>query len=62
MDDYLSAIDDISKESYVDNARLGCVGAVMVAIRRFIWPEYITIVLKLSLLWRFQYAEHVWDN
>jgi dipeptidyl aminopeptidase/acylaminoacyl peptidase len=27
MDDYLSAIDDISKESYVDNARLGCVGA-----------------------------------
>jgi hypothetical protein len=22
----LSAIDDISKESYVDNARLGCVG------------------------------------
>jgi dipeptidyl aminopeptidase/acylaminoacyl peptidase len=25
MDDY--AIDDISKESYVDNARLGCVGA-----------------------------------
>jgi dipeptidyl aminopeptidase/acylaminoacyl peptidase len=26
MDDYLSAIDDISKESYVDNARLG-VGA-----------------------------------
>jgi hypothetical protein len=33
MDDYLSA-DDISKESYVDNARLGCVGAVMVAIRR----------------------------
>jgi dipeptidyl aminopeptidase/acylaminoacyl peptidase len=28
MDDYLSAIDDISKESYVDNARLGCVGAL----------------------------------
>jgi dipeptidyl aminopeptidase/acylaminoacyl peptidase len=27
MNDYLSAIDDISKESYVDNARLGCVGA-----------------------------------
>jgi hypothetical protein len=39
MDDYLSAIDDISKESYVDNARLGCVGAVMVGIRRFIWPN-----------------------
>jgi hypothetical protein len=53
MDDYLSAIDDISKESYVDNARLGCVGAVMVAIRRFIWPEYITIVLKRSLLMAF---------
>ena len=27
MDDYLSAIDDVSKESYVDNNRLGCVGA-----------------------------------
>ena len=27
MDDYLSAIDDVAKESYVDNARLGCVGA-----------------------------------
>ena len=27
MNDYLSAIDDMSKESYVDKARLGCVGA-----------------------------------
>lgn len=27
MKDYLSAIDDISKESYVDKNRLGCVGA-----------------------------------
>ena len=27
MQDYLSAIDDICKESYVDTARLGCVGA-----------------------------------
>lgn len=27
MDDYLSAIDDVSKESYVDKKRLGCVGA-----------------------------------
>jgi len=27
MDDYLSAIDDVAKESYVDQARLGCVGA-----------------------------------
>ncbi len=27
MDDYLSAIDDISKESYVDKERLGAVGA-----------------------------------
>ncbi|MEN8249157.1 MAG: S9 family peptidase [Bacteroidota bacterium] len=27
MQDYLSAIDDVSKESYVDNSRLGCVGA-----------------------------------
>lgn len=27
MDDYLAAIDDFSKESYVDKSRLGCVGA-----------------------------------
>ncbi len=27
MDDYLSAIDDLSKESYVDKDRLGCIGA-----------------------------------
>ncbi len=27
MDDYLSAIDDVAKESYVDKGRLGCVGA-----------------------------------
>jgi dipeptidyl aminopeptidase/acylaminoacyl peptidase len=27
MDDYLSAIDDVSNESYVDKARLGCIGA-----------------------------------
>ncbi len=27
MQDYLAAIDDISKESYVDKSRLGCVGA-----------------------------------
>lgn len=27
MDDYLSAIDDVSKESYVDKARLGAIGA-----------------------------------
>jgi len=27
MKDYLSAIDDVAKESYVDKSRLGCVGA-----------------------------------
>ena len=27
MDDYLSAIDDFSKESYVDSTRIGCIGA-----------------------------------
>ena len=27
MDDYLSAIDDVSMESYVDKSRLGCIGA-----------------------------------
>lgn len=27
MDDYLSAIDDVSVESYVDKSRLGCIGA-----------------------------------
>ena len=27
MNDYLSAIDDVAKESYVDNDKLGCIGA-----------------------------------
>ena len=27
MDDYLSAIDDVAKDSYVDKSRLGCIGA-----------------------------------
>lgn len=27
MDDYLSAIDDVSKEAFVDKSKLGCVGA-----------------------------------
>ena len=27
MDDYLSAIDDVAKEKYVDRNRLGCIGA-----------------------------------
>ena len=27
MDDYLSAIDDVTKEKYVDKNRLGCIGA-----------------------------------
>ncbi len=27
MDDYLSAIDDVAKEAYVDNDHLGCIGA-----------------------------------
>jgi dipeptidyl aminopeptidase/acylaminoacyl peptidase len=27
MDDYLSAIDDVAKESYVDKSRMGCIGA-----------------------------------
>lgn len=27
MDDYLSAIDDVSKENYIDKTRLGCIGA-----------------------------------
>jgi dipeptidyl aminopeptidase/acylaminoacyl peptidase len=27
MDDYLSAIDDISKEKYIDKGRIGCIGA-----------------------------------
>lgn len=27
MDDYLSAIDDVTKEVYVDKTRLGCIGA-----------------------------------
>lgn len=27
MDDYLSAIDDVSKENYIDKNRIGCIGA-----------------------------------
>jgi hypothetical protein len=27
VDDYLSAIDAVAKENYVDKTRLGCVGA-----------------------------------
>ena len=27
MEDYLSAIDDVAKENYVDKSRLGCIGA-----------------------------------
>jgi len=27
IDDYLSAIDDVAKDTYVDNTRLGCIGA-----------------------------------
>jgi hypothetical protein len=60
MDDYLSAIDDVSKD-YVDNAQV-VLARVMVDIRRFIWPEYTTIVLKHCSRWRFQHAEHVWNN
>jgi dipeptidyl aminopeptidase/acylaminoacyl peptidase len=45
-----SAIDDVSKESYVDNARLGCVGASYGGYSAFYLPEYTTIVLKRSLL------------
>jgi hypothetical protein len=41
MDDYLSAIDDISKESYVDNAPLRLCWRVM-WLFGFIWPEYIS--------------------
>jgi hypothetical protein len=48
MDDYLSAIDDISKESYVDNAPLRLCWRVMVAIRFYL--AGIHIVLKRSLL------------
>ena len=37
MDDYLSAIDDVAKESYVDKARLGAVGASLAATLCFTW-------------------------
>ena len=33
MKDYLSAIDDISKEPYVDTNRLGCVGEMCIRDR-----------------------------
>jgi dipeptidyl aminopeptidase/acylaminoacyl peptidase len=42
-----------SKESYVDNARLGCVGASYGGYSAFYLAEYITIVLKRSLTMAF---------
>jgi hypothetical protein len=39
-----------TSQNYVDNARLGCVGASYGGYSAFYLPEYITIVLKRSLL------------
>jgi hypothetical protein len=56
MDDYLSAIDDVSKESYVDKTALGCVGAVMVDIRH-LFMEYTTIFKTFDDVFN---TRHVW--
>jgi dienelactone hydrolase len=37
MKDYLSAIDDVAKEPYVDKDRLGCIGASYGGYSVFIW-------------------------
>jgi dipeptidyl aminopeptidase/acylaminoacyl peptidase len=46
MRDYLSAIDEVSKESYVDKSRLGCVGQVLAAILFITSPASTTIASR----------------
>ena len=47
MKDYLSAIDDIAKEPFVDRDRMGCVEQVTVAIPFSIWLRAMKAVLNL---------------
>jgi dipeptidyl aminopeptidase/acylaminoacyl peptidase len=61
MDDYLSAIDDISKESYVDNARLGCVGASYGGYSAFYLAGIQSFKTFIAHDGVFN-AEHVWNN
>jgi dipeptidyl aminopeptidase/acylaminoacyl peptidase len=46
MNDYLSAIDDVAKENYVDKARLGCIGASYGGYSVYFLAGIIIIVLK----------------
>jgi dipeptidyl aminopeptidase/acylaminoacyl peptidase len=63
MDDYLSAIDDISKESYVDNARLGCVGASYGGYSAFYLAGIHNNRFKTFIAHDGVFnAEHVWYN
>lgn len=48
MDDYLSAIDAVSKESYVDKDRLGAIGASYGAILFLCLRVFMKTGLKLS--------------
>jgi dipeptidyl aminopeptidase/acylaminoacyl peptidase len=63
MDDYLSAIDDISKESYVDNARLGCVGASYGGYSAFYLAGIHNNRFKTFIAHDGVFnTKHVWDN
>jgi hypothetical protein len=63
MDDYLSAIDDVTKENYDDKARLGCVGASYGGYSAFFLAGITTIVSRHSLPTTcFQYAKYVRNN
>ena len=46
--DYLSAIDDVAKEPWVDKDRLGCVGASYGGFRSISWPDTTTDASRLS--------------
>ncbi len=45
--DYLSAIDDVAAEPWVDGGRLGCVGASYGGYSVFFWPGIIKNASKL---------------
>jgi gamma-glutamyl phosphate reductase len=50
MDDYLSAIDDIAKEPYVDKDRLGCVGASFGGYSVYWFTEYAAPIVALKVV------------
>lgn len=63
MQDYLSAIDDVAKESYVDKSRLGCVGASFGGYSVFYLAGNHNNRFKTFIArWRFQYTKYVWHH